>query len=116
MTNFAIHTQTLENYGAHSESGKYADGQAYWKFKPGKTYIVSDVERVQDAAAFVMAAFSENSLGWKEFPCHYQTEEEWLAEMASDDEDYQQFQKECARRVSPLTGKEAPRYQEKEAA
>jgi hypothetical protein len=116
MTNFAIHTQTLENYGAHSESGRYADGQAYWKFKPGTTYIVSDVERLQDAVAFVMAAFSENGIGWKEFPCHYETEAEWLAGMAGDDEDYQQFQKECARRVSPLTGREAPRYQEKEAA
>ena len=55
MTNFAIHTQTLENYGAHSESGKYSDGNAYWKFKSGTTYIVSDVERLQDAVAFVMA-------------------------------------------------------------
>ena len=52
MTKFAIHTQTLENYGAHSESGKYADGQAYWKFKPGTTYIVSDVERVQDCLLY----------------------------------------------------------------
>ena len=116
MTNFAIHTQVLENYGAHSESGKYADGHSYWKFKSGTTYIVSDCERMQDAVAFVMAAFSENSLGWKEFPCHYQTESEWLTEMAGDDADYQQFQKECARRVSPITGKQAPRYQEKEAA
>ena len=66
---FAIHTQTLENYGAHSEDGKFSSGNHYWKFKPGTTYIVSDVDRIQDAAAFVMAAFSENGLGWKEFPC-----------------------------------------------
>ena len=80
MTNFAIHTQTLENYGAHSESGKYSDGNAYWKFKSGTTYIVSDVERLQDAVAFVMAAFSENGIGWKEFPCHYETGGSgWLA-------------------------------------
>ena len=39
-----------------------------------------------------------------------------MAGMADDDEDYQQFQKETARRVSPLTGREAPRYQEKVAA
>ena len=81
MTNFAIHTQVLENYGAHSESGKYADGHSYWKFKPGTTYIVSDCDSMQNAVAFVMA-----------------------------------FQKECAGRVSPLTGKNCPRYQEKEAA
>jgi len=116
MTKFAIHTQTMENYGAHSEDGKFASDNHYWKFKPGTTYIVSDVDRIQDAAAFVMAAFSENGIGWKEFPCHYETEDEWLAGMASDDEDYQQFQKECARRVSPRTGKEASRYQEKQAA
>ena len=35
MEKFVIHTQTLENYGAHSESGKFADGQSYWKFKGG---------------------------------------------------------------------------------
>ena len=116
MTKFVIHTQTLENYGAHSESGKYSDGNAYWKFKSGTTYIVSDVERIQDAAAFVMAAFSDNGIGYKEYPCHYQTEQEWLDEMSSDDADYQQFQKETARKVSPLTGKEAPRYEEKVAA
>ena len=39
---FAIHTQTLENYGAHSEDGKFSSGNHYWKFKPGTTYIVSD--------------------------------------------------------------------------
>ena len=116
MTNYAIHTQVLENYGAHSESGKYADGHSYWKFKPGTTYIVSDCDSMQNAVAFVMAAFSENSLGWKEYPAHYQTEAEWLSDMMDDDEDYRTFQKECARRVSPLTGKKCPRYQEKEAA
>ena len=102
---FVIHTQTLENYGAHAESGKYSDGNAYWKFKPGTTYIVSDCERVQDAAAFVMAAFSENSVGWKEFPCEYQTELEWLESMEEDSEDYQAFQKEVAVNVSPKTGR-----------
>ena len=27
-----ITTQYLENYGAHSENGKFEDGNAYWKF------------------------------------------------------------------------------------
>ena len=107
---FAIHTQTLENYGAHAESGKYSDGNAYWKFKSGTTYIVSDVERIQDAAAFVMAAFSENGIGWKEFPCHYETEKEWLAELADDSEDYREYQMESAKHVDPRT------YNKKEAA
>ena len=102
---FVIHTQTLENYGAHAEDGKFASGNAYWKFKPGTTYIVSDCERVQDAAAFVMAAFSENGLGWKEYPSDYMDIYEWLEKMEEDDEDYQQFQKECAVLVSPKTGR-----------
>ena len=116
MTKFAIHTQVLENYGAHAEDGKFASGNAYWKFKPGTTYIVSDCERLQDAVAFVMAAFSENSIGWKEYPCHYETEGEWLAGMAGDDEEYQQFQQETAMKVSPNYGKITVRYKEKEAA
>ena len=116
MTKFAIHTQTLENYGAHSEDGKFSSDNHYWKFKPGTTYIVSDVDRMQDAVAFVMAAFSENGIGWKEFPCHYETEAEWLAGMADDEQDYQDFQKESAQRVSPTTGSKTTRYKEKEAA
>ena len=104
MTNFVVQTQVLENYGAHAEDGKYANGNAYWKFKGGATYIVSDVEREQDAVAFVAAAFSHNSLGYKEFPTHWTTYDKWLDELASDSEDYQEFQKEPAMQVSPKTG------------
>ena len=78
MTNFVVMTQGLENYGAHAESGAFADNNHYWKFKGGTTYIVSDVEREQDAVAFVMAAFSENGIGWKEFPCHWHDERLFL--------------------------------------
>ena len=102
---FVIRTQTLENYGAHSESGRYADGNAYWKFKSGTTYIVSDCERVQDAAAFVMAAFGENSVGWKEYPAEYLDIHEWVEELEADDEDYADFKKETAVCVSPKTGR-----------
>ena len=105
MTNFAIHTQVLENYGAHSESGKFADGHSYWKFKPGTTYIVSDCDSMQNAVAFVMAAFSENSLGWKEYPAEYMDIHEWIEELEADDEDYREFKKETAVCVSPKTGR-----------
>ena len=54
--NFVVRTQTLENYGAHCESGRYADGMAYWKMKGGMDYLVQDLDRVQDAVAFVAAA------------------------------------------------------------
>ena len=113
---FIVHTQTIENYGAHADSGRFEDGHSYWKFKGGSTYIVSDVEREQDAVAFVMAAFSVNDIGWKEFPCHWETEADWLAGMADDEQDYQDFQQETAYKVSPTTGNKTTRYKEREAA
>ena len=114
--NYAVHTQHLENYGAHAEDGKFSSGNAYWKMKGGDTYIVSGVDRVQDAVAFVMAAFSENGLGWKEFPIQWETEEQWLASLEEDDEEYREFKKEMAHRVSPQTGTKRVPYKEREAA
>ena len=102
---FVVHTQTLENYGAHAESGKFADGMAYWKFKSGDTYVVSGLDRLQDAVAFVAAISIENGIGWKEFPCHYNTYDEWLAELADDSEDYRKYQMESAKQVDPRTYK-----------
>jgi hypothetical protein len=81
---FIVHTQTLENYGAHSESGKFADGQMYWKFKGGSTYLVEDLDRPQDAYAFVAALVMENNLYYKEFPSDVVTVQEW-AETLPDD-------------------------------
>ena len=116
MTNFVVMTQGLENYGAHAESGAFADNNHYWKFKGGTTYIVSDVEREQDAVAFVMAAFSDNGLGWKEFPVEWETEADWLEKLEEDDADYRQFKMECAYKVSPQTGSKRAAYKEREAA
>ena len=100
---FVVHTQFLENYGAHAESGRFADGQAYWKFKGGDTYVVDGLERMQDAVAFVAAISMENGIGAKEFPTHYTTYDEWLAEMADDSEDYREYQMESAKHVDPRT-------------
>ena len=102
---FVVHTQTLENYGAHAESGKFADGMAYWKFKSGDTYVVSGLDRLQDAVAFVAAISMDNSIGWKEFPCHYTTYDEWMAELAVDSEDYREYQIKRAHTVNPATYK-----------
>jgi hypothetical protein len=104
MQNFVITTQVLENYGAHYEDGKYSSGNAYWKMKGGIDYLVQDLDRVQDAAAFVMATFSSNSLGYKEFPVEFLTEEEWVDQLP-DDEDYRDFLKEQVWVVSPKTGR-----------
>ena len=103
MTQFVVTTQILENYGAHEGEGRYRDGDSYWKFKGGEDYIVSDVDRPADAMAFVMAAFSENGLGYKEFPTQVVTYEEWLADLP-EDEDYREFLLEKARAVSPKRG------------
>lgn len=102
---FVVHTQTIENYGAHSESGKFSDGASYWKFKSGETYVVSGLDRIQDAVAFVAAIGMENNISFKEFPCHYTTYDEWLAELADDSEDYREYQMESAVQVDPRTYK-----------
>ena len=100
---FVVHTQFLENYGAHAESGRFADGAAYWKFKGGDTYVVSGLDRIQDAVAFVAAIASDNGISFKEFPCHYTTWDEWMAELADDSEDYRKYQMESAVQVDPRT-------------
>ena len=100
---FVVHTQVLENYGAHSESGRFADGAAYWKFKGGDTYVVSGLDRMQDAVAFVAAIANDNGISFKESPSHYTTYDEWLAELADDSEDYREYQMESAIQVDPRT-------------
>ena len=113
---FVVHTQYLENYGAHAENGKFADGNAYWKFKSGETYVVEGLDRIQDAVAFVMASQSQNELYAKEFPCHWTTMEEWEEELSKDSDDYAQFQRECAWVVSPATGTKRFTFLKKEVA
>ena len=77
---FVVHTQHLENYGAHAENGKHEDGNAYWKFKGGDTYIVHGTERVQDAVAAVMA-YIDQSIAWKEFPVKWEGYTSWWDEL-----------------------------------
>jgi len=98
---FVIHTQFLENYGAHCEDGKFSSGNAYWKMKGGDTYVVCGLDRVQDAVAFVAAKCMTNNLHAKEFPIEWETEEEWIAKLMDLDEDYRQFLLESAIVVDP---------------
>ena len=100
---FVISTQYMENYGAHSEDGKFCSGNAYWKMKGGTDYIVSDLDRIQDAIAFVMARFGENDLYGKEFPIKFRTFAEWEREMeAEPDAEYREFLLGQVKEVSPL--------------
>ena len=108
MTNFVIRTQVLENYGAHAAEGTYAAGEHYWKMKGGMDYLVQDLDRIQDAVAFVAAAFSDNGIGYKEFPVEWMTEAEWIAQLP-DEADYRDFLKEQVMVVSPTAGRKFTR-------
>jgi hypothetical protein len=101
---FVISTQTLENYGAHSEDGKFASGNAYWKFKGGTDYIVDGLDREQDAVAFVAALCIENNLGYKEFPVEWKTYEEWRNDLPEGE--YGEFLYGNAKHVNPKEGKQ----------
>jgi hypothetical protein len=81
---FIVTTQTIENYGAHAEGGKFADGQSYWKFKGGSTYLVEDLDREQDAVAFVAALVMTNDIGYKEYPSSSMTVQEWTDDLPDD--------------------------------
>ena len=105
---FIVTTQTLENYGAHAESGLYADGQNYWKFKGGDTYLVEDLDRAADAMAFVAALVMENDLGYKEFPNAVMTVQEWADTLLDDGGEPQScrdYELKTVKRVSPKVQK-----------
>ena len=104
---FIVTTQTLENYGAHAESGKFADGNAYWKFKGGDTYLVEDLDRPQDATAFVAAMVMNNDIGYKEYPAETMTVAEWeqtLPDDAGEPQSTRDYYLSQVKRVSPNTG------------
>tara|TARA_R100001509_G_scaffold49873_1_gene27229 strand:+ start:1597 stop:1941 length:345 start_codon:yes stop_codon:yes gene_type:complete len=98
---YVISTQILENYGAHTEDGRYANGNAYWKFKGGMDYLIKGLDRAADAVAFAHAYINRdmdgvqtNSLSIKEYICTHCHYDEWLDSIADLHEDYQQFKKE----------------------
>jgi len=100
MIKFVVSTQFLENYGSHCEDGKFSSGNHYWKMKGGTDYIVSGLDRIQDAVAFVAAKEMHNSIGAKEFPVEWKTYEEWVADLP-EDEDYREFLMEQAVELDP---------------
>lgn len=111
---FVVTTQGLENYGAHCEDGKFSSNNHYWKFKSGTDYIVSGLDRHQDAMAFVAAIGIENGVGWKEFPCEVQTMDEWEAQWDMNDEfdvEHRKFKLSIMKQVDP-----ADYIKQKEAA
>jgi len=105
---FIVTTQTIENYGAHADSGLYADGHSYWKFKGGDTYLVEDLDRAGDAMAFVAAMVMENGIGYKEFPSAVMTVQEWaddLPDDAGEPQSCRDYYLSQVKRVSPNSQK-----------
>ena len=102
---FVVSTQGLENYGAHQDSGRFAAGEAYWKFKSGTDYLVTGLDRPQDAMAFVAAIGIENGIGWKEFPVEVKTLDEFRNEFGNlEDEfnrEYFDFKMQYMHKVDP---------------
>ena len=111
---FVVITQILENYGAHCEDGKFESGNAYWKFKGGDTYLVEDLDREQDAIAFVAALVMENDIGYKEYPAEVMTWNEYWDSIKSDEEDYQNFQLDRIQVVSPCSPGEVGSFKDSE--
>lgn len=59
-----VHTQHIENYGAHCEDGLHSSGNYYWKFKGGQDYLVENVnDREANAVALVLSLLDDNSTG-----------------------------------------------------
>lgn len=88
---YVVSTQYLENYGAQSGRGTYAHNQHCWKFKGGTDYVVTGLDRVQDAVAFVQAYLAVgkkgNNIMVKEFPAEWQSYTDWrdsLNDLLSD--------------------------------
>ena len=103
---FIVMTQTLENYGAHCEDGKFSSGDAYWKFKGGDTYLVEGLDRPQDATAFVAAMVMNNDIGYKEYPAETMTVAEWeltLRYDAGESQSCRDYYLSQVKRVSPIT-------------
>jgi len=102
---YVISTQYLENYGAHSEHGTYAHNQHYWKFKGGTDYVVTGLDRIQDAVAFVQAYLAPskrgNNLMVKEFPTEWQSYSDWRESIDGLEADHLNFALESVVYIDP---------------
>ena len=104
-----ITTQYLENYGAHSENGKFEDGNACWKFKGGQQYVISsNFPREATAVAFMSAYLQKDNdsrygkqliISWEALPDGWVEEDtfnennfEFTAPIYIDVEEYMEMQ------------------------
>ena len=86
-----ITTQYLENYGAHSENGKFEDGNAYWKFKGGEQYVISTNSHKEANAVAFMSAYLQkenNNCRGKELITSWEMlPTDWVEEDLYDEKD-----------------------------
>ena len=86
-----ITTQYLENYGAHSENGKFEDGNAYWKFKGGEQYVISTNSHKEANAVAFMSAYLQkenNNCRGKELITSWEMlPTDWVEEDLADAQD-----------------------------
>ena len=106
MNVYVVSTQILENDGAEVGSGAFAEGLHRWKYKGGEDYIVTGLEREQDALAFVAAIVTTNNLGHKEYVKTIRTYEKWDEELNDMDPRSKEFYQEHAITINPNTYKE----------
>lgn len=85
---YVVTTQVMENYGAHTEDGRFKSGNAYWKFKGGTDYHVTGLDRIQDAVAFIQAYAGEDSVSYKEFVRDFEPYNEWILHAAEWEIEY----------------------------
>jgi len=115
LINYIVETQILENYGSHDGEGTHAAGESYWKCKAGSTFLVHGCKSSADAWAFVMAAFSENNIHFKEFPVSVTTYDEYLEEtLGAMSDRTREFYESQIKAVSPDTGKEIQKFSDYE--
>jgi len=86
-----ITTQYLENYGAHSENGKFEDGNAYWKFKGGEQYVISTNSHKEANAVAFMSAYlqkeNDNCRGKELITSWEMLPTDWVEEDLADAQD-----------------------------
>lgn len=79
MTSFIVTTQVMFNDCVESDNS-FSSGNSRWKFKGGRTFEVTGVNRVQEAVAFVAAIVMQNNMDVKEFPIN------WVEGVTEDDD------------------------------
>jgi len=131
MLNLIIQTQYKENYAAHDEDYVHGVSEAYWKFKGGSSYLITDIDFINteylqglvDETAFIHSYENEGSmeyvLNWElidendlsehiaewESPYILEKNDEgnWTSKKTEENGDYGYMRKEILKKVAVWT-------------